>query len=171
MNAQPSSARKALIVPHGWTRDAPTRELSQLVQGWCLQHHERRMELLHHVAVVAGQHARELADVVRDPIEVEPRLIDARDRLKRGMQPQQVAYRQHERAPQVDIAVRRRKPRQMRPADRRKNGSGPATRDGGQVLAVQHPPDLCELRVVHDDSSLPKRKRCPVPLPAAGKGT
>jgi len=67
---------------------------------------------------VVGHHPSELADVVRDPVEVDGALVLDRDGLGGRVKTQKRASRQQEGAAQIDIAVRRREAVEVGAADR-----------------------------------------------------
>jgi hypothetical protein len=65
------------------------------------------------------------------------------------MESEHLRGREHERASQIHIAVGRRKAAQVRAADGRKDWLRPLARHLGQVLAVDHRPNITLLLWSH----------------------
>ena len=74
---------EALVMAHRRPRDTALAKLHQLFVSSRRDYHERRVELLEDVAVVIRHQPRELANVVRDPVEVDRGLVLDRDGLVR----------------------------------------------------------------------------------------
>ena len=79
---------------------------------------ERREKLFQHVAVLLEQQAEELPHVMAHDVHLQP-FDDARvlDRFITDLQADDLFERQHMRAAQVKVRVRRRKPVKVRAAD------------------------------------------------------
>ena len=83
-------------------------------------HHQRREELLQHVAVLLQHQLEELLRVVGHQVDLDA-VVDARllDRLLARFQADDLVQRQQVNAAQVEVRVGRREPIQVRAADRR----------------------------------------------------
>ena len=138
---------KAEIVSNRLTRYAASAEIPQSVVYGTRDDDEWGVELLEHVSVMACHHAREFAQVVSDPVELDSGGVREGYRFVRRVKTEHRGRRRKEHASEIDVAIGRRKAVEMRAADCGEQASRPALGYFSQVVLVEV--EVFPIRCVH----------------------
>ena len=98
--------------------DASLRDRFQLFVLRCRMHHEWGVQLLKDISVRFQEKSKEFVDIVRYQIEVDRFFLGNLHGGADRAQPKHFIYWQDMNTPQVIVRIRRRKPVEMRSADR-----------------------------------------------------